>query len=199
MDSTSNSTKAETIQEEEHSPSSFLIGIIVVSVFVGVCLIAVTYLLVRRMQVKKNRGEIEIATEKPTDTTATTSSSSAIVTTASTKNEKRPTSVAPIVSSLDTNDIFFSILEHPPRPPPMTVRNNLDHLSPVMFEEGYCLNSAFTDFNSLHSDPISASLARQREDRRMSYYITPSSLSQTNLNDEKQLMRQLSVSSYQVW
>ncbi|KAI8885748.1 hypothetical protein K501DRAFT_158565, partial [Backusella circina FSU 941] len=65
------------------------------------------------------------------------------------------TSVAPIVSSLDTNEIFFSILEHPPRPPPMTVRNNFDHLSPVI-------------------DPISASLARQREDRRMSYYITPS-------------------------
>lgn len=119
----------------------------------------------------------------------------------------------PITSSLDTHDLFYTILEYPPtKPPACLVKNNrlLDVPSnncSFVYEE--------------RNDPISVSLARQSIEERSGYYKSPtrtpvpyyhyqkqSSLNSStsnhlimidDLDEDEKAMQRWSASSYHVW
>ncbi|KAG1265137.1 hypothetical protein G6F68_003820 [Rhizopus microsporus] len=69
-------------------------------------------------------------------------------------HQRYPSSSAPITSSLDSHDIFSSLLEYPPSVIPPSSNNNSIH--------------------NVENDPISLSLARQSMEERAGYYRNPS-------------------------
>ncbi|KAG2210519.1 hypothetical protein INT47_002461 [Mucor saturninus] len=115
----------------------------------------------------------------------------------------------PITSSLDTHDIFFTILEYPPTKPPTCLVSDIPSSNNCSFiyEE--------------RNDPISASLARQSIEERSGYYKSPTrtpvpyyhyqkqssvNSSKTNhlimiddLDEDEKAMQRWSASSYHVW
>lgn len=119
----------------------------------------------------------------------------------------------PITSSLDTHDIFFTILEYPPTKPPACLTNN-NRLLEVSSN-----NCSF--IYEERNDPISASLARQSIEERSGYYKSPtrtpvpyyhyqkqSSINSSNsnhlimiddLDEDEKAMQRWSASSYHVW
>ncbi|CAO3700327.1 unnamed protein product [Rhizopus stolonifer] len=103
------------------------------------------------------------------------------------------TTAPPKISSLDSNDIFSSLLEYPPSiiPPKST--------------------------GPSENDPISLSLARQKKDQRAGYYKSPSrtfvpyycnqsttltcpnNITRDDDDDDTKAMQRWSASSYHVW
>lgn len=115
----------------------------------------------------------------------------------------------PITSSLDTHDIFFTILEYPPTKPPTC----------LVLDKPSSNNCSFV--YEERNDPISASLARQSIEERSGYYKSPTrtpvpyyhyqkqssvNSSKSNhlimiddLDEDEKAMQRWSASSYHVW
>lgn len=176
-----------TILDSSHGQLSLLsVGIILISAIAGIAIISLVVLFIKRFKNKTHSADIETPNEpsklfqlfKLNPDPALPSSS-----------------LAPMTSSLDSHDIFSSLLEYPPTilpPKPTTTISN-------------------------ENDPISLSLARQNMEERAGYYKSPSrkpvpyyshrstftsaSVSHHLAAEDEDLkmMQRWSASSYHVW
>ncbi|KAG2232128.1 hypothetical protein BDF21DRAFT_416662 [Thamnidium elegans] len=191
--------------------SSLIIGIIVISVVAGIGLLGLVYLLVRR----NNRKHEDV--ELSSSISATKKKRVFSLSSTTNNGEKKD---IPVTSSLDTHDVFFTILEYPPTKPPTCIPNNRLLEVPTSHNNTTCSSfSVYEDRKLLISsnDPISVSLARQSIEERSGYYKSPtrtpvpyyhqSSLTSANSNliiiddndEDEKAMQRWSTSSYHVW
>ncbi|KAI9360290.1 hypothetical protein BD770DRAFT_385242 [Pilaira anomala] len=193
--------------------SSLVIGIIVISIVAGIGLFGLVYLLVRQRKSNNNncnsnsnsnRQDLELNNYNHIRRSSTKQKK---------KKKKRVFSLSskekdvPVTtSSLDTHDVFFTILEYPPTKPPTCIPNN--RLLDVPMSEDKL-------HHHHHHDPISVSLARQSIEERSGYYKSPtrtpvpyynqkqSSITSGSTHlimmDEHEAMQRWSTSSYHVW
>ncbi|KAI8988680.1 hypothetical protein BDB01DRAFT_782749 [Pilobolus umbonatus] len=186
--------------------SPIMIGITVLSVIAGMGLIGISLLLIRRIRSNNVKNMSSLNTVPIANNNNNTSRNIF-------RNpfHRTPAStMAPVTSSLDSHEIFFSILEYPPTKPPISKYDNR------LNEHGYSIHGISPPTKSL--DPISASLVRQSIEGRAGYYKSPtrtpipyynhsaasSSSTQQDphvelADEEKQMMQRWSSSSYHVW
>lgn len=130
--------------------SSLTIGIIIISTIAGIAIISLLFIF---LKIRKKRENCDIEQQKKIKTIITNTTAS-MTNSSSNHHQRHPSSSAPITSSLDSHDIFSSLLEYPPSVIPPTSNNNSIH--------------------NIENDPISLSLARQSMEERAGYYRNPS-------------------------
>ena len=185
----------------QQSLSPVLIGIIVISIVAGLGLTGLTYLLIRRRQLK-NDTILEEAPSSPQKKKRVFSFSS--------HSEKD----VPVTSSLDDHHVYGTILDYPPTKPPLSLQNHHALKVPVSAHTTCSSYSVYEERKKLlnaATDPISASLVRQSIEERSGYYKSPfrtpvpyyhhtqSSLAIPTQDEDEKAMQKWSDTSYHVW
>lgn len=141
--------------------SSLTIGIIVISVVVGVGLLGLSFLLLRRHRRKSSSSELVVVDiESPHSNSKKKRRNKRRVSSLSSQEENN---IPVQTSSLDNNnDLFNTILEYPAPTKPASL--------PAQWQQ--LLLQVPTTLKK-QGDPISASLARQSIEERSGYYKSP--------------------------